>query len=129
MVKARKFYESGLVAAVAERAETIGLCREVSGYYEFVGYMEITNDDESKHLYEITLKADNGVLGNTITKSDNVIKQIDDIMATVGGSAPRSAWKMGFSQQKTKSGNQVIVVNMTLADGYQAATEQETAME
>ena len=105
MVKSRKFYESGLVAAVAERAETIGLCREVSGYYEFVGYMEITNDDESKRLFEITLKAENGVLGNAITKSDNVIRQIDEIMETVGGSAPRSAWKIGFSEQKTKNGN------------------------
>ena len=129
MVKARKFYESGLVAAVAERAETIGLCREVSGYYEFVGYMEITNDDESKRLFEITLKSDNGVLGNAITKSDNVIRQIDEIMETVGGSAPRSAWKIGFSEQKTKNGNNVIVVNMTLADGYQAATETEETTE
>ena len=129
MVKARKFYESGLVAAVAERAETIGLCREVSGYYEFVGYMEITNEDESKRLFEITLKADNGVLGNAITKSDNVIRQIDEIMETVGGSAPRSAWKIGFSEQKTKNGNNVIIVNMTLSDGYQAATETEDKTE
>lgn len=129
MVKARKYYESGLVAAVAERAETIGLCREVSGYYEFVGYMEITNEDESKRLFEITLKADNGVLGNAITKSNNVIRQIDEIMETVGGSAPRSAWKIGFSEQKTKNGNNVIVVNMTLSDGYQAATEEEDKTE
>ena len=129
MVKARKYYETGLVSAVAERAETIGLCREVSGYYEFVGYMEITNDDESKRLFEITLKADNGVLGNAITKSDNVIRQIDEIMETVGGSAPRSAWKIGFSEQKTKNGNNVIVVNMTLADGYQAATEAKEPTE
>lgn len=129
MVKARKYYESGLVAAVAERAETIGLCREVSGYYEFVGYMEITNDDESKRLFEITLKADNGVLGNAITKSDNVIRQIDEIMETVGGSAQRSEWKIGFSEQKTKNGNNVIVVNMTLAAGYQAATEAKEPTE
>lgn len=129
MVKNRKHYVNGLTAAVAERAETIGLCRDITGYYEYVGYMEIVNEDESKRLFEITLKADNGLLGNAITKSENVVKQIDEIMETIGTSAERSAWKIGFSEQKTKSGNNVIVVNMTLAEGYEAATEEQTPTE
>ncbi len=118
MVKSRNHYCNGLTAAVAERAETIGLCRDVTGFYEYVGYLEIVNDDETKRLYEITLKADNGLLGNAITKSENVIRQINDIIETVGD-APRSAWKIGFSETKTKNGNNVIIVNMTLGDPEQ----------
>lgn len=116
MVTERKHYESGLIAAVAERAEIIGLCRETKGFYHFVGYMHITNEDGTKQLYEITLKNDAGFMGNVITKSENVIKQIDSIMETVG-EEPRAAWLIGFSEMRTKKGNNVIIVNMNIAGG------------
>lgn len=112
MVKERKHYQSKLESVVAERAQTLGLCRDFEEYAEFVGYLHIVSDDGEKELYEITLRGESGQIANVITKSPNVIKQIDDIMEVIGDE-PRDRWMIGFNERKTNKGNTYIEVTMT----------------
>lgn len=114
MITERKHYIDKLESVVAERAETLGLCRDFEDFAEFVGYLHIVSDDGQKELYEITLRNDAGQIANVITKSENVIKQIDDICAAVGDE-PRDRWLIGFRERKTKNGNNYIEVTMTTA--------------
>ena len=116
MVVDRKHYNTKLESVVAEKAETIGLCRELDGYYEFVGYLHIKSADGQKELYEITLRDGNGYLGNAITKSENVIKQIDELLAVLGDE-PRGNFAIGFRERKTKKGNNYIEVLCTTWSG------------
>lgn len=113
MVTERKYYESNLIAAVAERAESIGLARDFHDQGRFAGYMVIQNEDKSKTLYEVTLKDDNGFLGNVVTKSENVLKQIDDIMELMKDES-RDNWTLGFQEQKGKNGKTFIKVTMNI---------------
>lgn len=124
MVVDRKHYPTKLESVVAEKAETIGLCRELEGYYEFVGYLYIKSEDGQKELYEITLRDDNGYLGNAITKSENVIKQIDELM-NVLGDEPRGNFAIGFRERKTKKGNNYIEVLCTTVNANRANEHQE----
>lgn len=119
MVVDRKHYPTKLESVVAEKAETIGLCRELEGYYEFVGYLHIKSEDGEKELFEITLRDDNGYLGNAITKSENVIKQIDELM-NVLGDEPRGNFAIGFRERKTKKGNNYIEVLCTTVNQVKA---------
>lgn len=119
MVKERKHYVTKLESVVAEKAETVGLCRELSGYYEFVGYLHIVSDDGTKELYEITLRDDRGYLGNAITKSENVVKQIDAMIDALGDE-PRNNWAIGFRERKTKKGNNYIEVLCTTINAVRA---------
>ena len=112
MVKERKHYQSKLESVVAERAQTLGLCRDFDEYAEFVGYLHIVSEDGEKELYEITLRGESGQIANVITKSPNVIKQIDDIMDVIGDE-PRDRWMIGFTEKKTSKGNTYIEVTMT----------------
>lgn len=128
MVTGAKHYKNKLERAVAEHAETIGLARDVKGFYEYVGFLAVENEEHTKKLFLITVRDDNGIMGNLVTKSDNVVKQLDEIIETVGDT-DRKLWKIGFSEQKTKNGNNVIIVNMTLSDIVEAATETEPAAE
>lgn len=127
MVKERKYFESNLESAIAERAEVLGLAREFDGFGHFAGYLHIVSDDGSKELYEITLKDGAGRLANVITKSDNVIKQIDEIMEVIGNES-RESWKIGFKEQKTKKGKTFINVIMTTATGNTPEMETQPAM-
>ena len=119
MVKERKWFTSKLEAVVAEKADVVGLCRELSGFYEFVGYLHIVSDDGQKELYEITLRDENGYLGNAITKSDNVINQIDRIMEVLADE-PRGAWAIGFKEKRTSKGNNFIDVLCTTVNANAA---------
>lgn len=119
MVKERKHYVTKLESVVAEKAETVGLCRELSGYYEFVGYLHIVSDDGTKELYEITLRDDRGYLGNAITKSENVVKQIDAMIDALSDE-PRNNWAIGFRERKTKKGNNYIEVLCTTINAVRA---------
>lgn len=124
MVVDRKHYNTKLESVVAEKAETIGLCRELEGYYEFVGYLHIKSEDGQKELYEITLRDGEGYLGNAITKSENVIKQIDELM-NVLGDEPRGNFAIGFRERKTKKGNNYIEVLCTTVNQARANESQE----
>lgn len=124
MVEERKWYNSKLESVVAEKAETIGLCRELEGYYEFVGYLHIKSEDGQKELYEITLRDAEGYLGNAITKSENVIKQIDELL-NVLGDEPRGNFAIGFRERKTKKGNNYIEVLCTTVNQARANESQE----
>ena len=124
MVVDRKHYNTKLESVVAEKAETIGLCRELEGYYEFVGYLHIKSEDGQKELYEITLRDENGYLGNAITKSENVVKQIDELL-NVLGDEPRGNFAIGFRERKTKKGNNYIEVLCTTVNQARANESQE----
>ncbi len=129
MVVDRKHYPTKLESVVAEKAETIGLCRELEGYYEFVGYLHIKSEDGQKELYEITLRNGEGYLGNAITKSENVIKQIDELLDVLGDE-PRGTFAIGFRERKTKKGNNYIevlctTVNQERANGLQKTDNEE----
>lgn len=112
MVTERKWYQDKLESVVAERAETIGLARDFEDFAEFVGYLHIVSDDGTKELYEITLRSDTGAIANVITKSENVVKQIDEIMETISNE-PRNRWAIGFKERKTNKGNNYIEVTLT----------------
>ena len=79
-----------------------------------------------KKLYLITVRDENGVMGNFVTKSENVVKQLDEIIDTVGDT-DRRLWAIGFSEQKTKKGNTVLIVNMTMKDGAENPAPAEPA--
>lgn len=128
MVVDRKHYNTKLESVVAEKAETIGLCRELEGYYEFVGYLHIKSEDGQKELYEITLRDAEGYLGNAITKSENVIKQIDDLL-NVLGDEPRENFAIGFRERKTKKGNNYIEVLCTTVNQVKANATEKTDSE
>lgn len=125
MIKERKHYQSNLESVIAERAETIGLCREFGDFAEFVGYLHIVSDDGTKELYEVTLRNDAGQIANVITKSENVVKQIDEIVAALGNT-PRNQWLMGFRERKTKTGNNYIEVTLTTRTGAAPVEAQTT---
>lgn len=126
MITGAKHYRNKLEEAVASRAETIGLARGSTGFYQYVGYLSVENDDHSKKLFLITVRDENGVMGNFITKSENVVKQLDEIIETVGDT-DRRLWAIGFSEQKTKKGNTVLIVNMTMKDGAENQAQAEPA--
>lgn len=126
MVKERKHYQSKLESVVAERAQTLGLCRDFEEYAEFVGYLHIVSDDGEKELYEITLRGESGQIANVITKSPNVIKQIDDIMDVIGDE-PRDRWMIGFNERKTTKGNTYIEVTMTTTTAGRELVPDPTA--
>lgn len=128
MVTGAKHYRNKLEEAVASRAETIGLAREAKGFYQYVGFLSVENDDHSKKLFLITVRDGNGVMGNFVTKSENVVKQLDEIIETVGDT-DRRLWAIGFSEQKTKKGNTVLIVNMTMRDDAENQEPAETAAE
>ena len=123
MVTDRKHYESKVLAAISERAQTIGLAREFAGFARFVGYMVIKSET-GKELFEITLKDERGNLGNVITKSENVVKQLDDIMAVMEGES-RDSFTIGFTEEKTKDGKVFIKVIMGLFEDGQRLGEDE----
>lgn len=110
MVKERKHYVRKLDGVVAEKAFTAGLVRDFPGWGEFVGYLVIQKDDGGI-LYEITLRGENGLF-NLITKSENVIKQLDELIEATEGE-PRESWLVSFTELKTKKGNNYISVNVT----------------
>lgn len=128
MVVDRKHYNTKLESVVAEKAETIGLCRELEGYYEFVGYLHIKSEDGQKELYEITLRDGEGYLGNAITKSENVIKQIDELLEVLGDE-PRGNFAIGFRERKTKKGNNYIEVLCTTVNQVKANATEKTDSE
>lgn len=128
MVVDRKHYNTKLESVVAEKAETIGLCRELEGYYEFVGYLHIKSEDGQKELFEITLRDENGYLGNAITKSKNVIKQIDELL-NVLGDEPRGNFAIGFRERKTKKGNNYIEVLCTTVNQVKDNATEKTDSE
>lgn len=124
MVTDRRHYETKVLAAISERAQTIGLAREFTGFARFVGYMVIKSDS-GKELFEITLKDERGNLGNVITKSENVVKQLDDIMSIMEGES-RDSFTIGFTEEKTKDGKVFIKVIMGLfEDGQRLGEEGE----
>lgn len=130
MVVDRRHYNTKLESVIAEKAETIGLCRELEGYYEFVGYLHIKSEDGQKELYEITLRDENGYLGNAITKSENVVKQIDELLDVLEDEdEPRGNFAIGFRERKTKKGNNYIQVLCTTVNANRANAEQKTESE
>ena len=116
MVKEQKYFTSGLEAAIASRAETIGLVRDYNDLAHFAGYLKVGNEDGSKELYLIAVKPV-GVnrMVTLATKSDNVIKQINELMEQIGNE-PRETWAISFSETKTRKGNNVIIVNASTVD-------------
>ncbi len=121
MIVERKHYESKVLSMIAERAETIGLARDFRGYARFVGYLAIKTE-RGDDMFEITLKDENGNIGNVITKSGNVAKQLDDIMSVMEGES-RDTFTIGFSEEKTKDGKTFIKVLMGLFNGDAVETE------
>lgn len=121
MIKERKHYERKLDGVIAEKAFTAGLVRDFPGSAEFVGYLVIQKDDGGL-LYEITMRGPEGIF-NLITKSDNVIRQIDEIVAATEGE-PRSSWEISFNEIKTKKGNNFINVNVNTKDPEPDADER-----
>lgn len=123
-VKERKYYETKVISLIAEKAEVLGLAKEMETQNRFVGYMVIDNG-KGEDLFEITLMDAAGNIGNVITKSENVIKQIDEIMSVMEGE-DRNSFTIGF-QVKDNKGKTFIVVTMGL--GLPAARSEETPEE
>lgn len=123
-VKERKYYETKVISLIAEKAEVLGLAKEMETQNRFVGYMVIDNG-KGEDLFEITLMDAAGNIGNVITKSENVIKQIDEIMTVMEGE-DRNSFTIGF-QVKDNKGKTFIVVTMGL--GLPAARSEETPEE
>lgn len=123
-VKERKYYETKVISLIAEKAEVLGLAKEMETQNRFVGYMVIDNG-KGEDLFEITLMDAAGNIGNVITKSENVIKQIDEIMTVMEGE-DRNSFTIGF-QVKDNKGKTFIVVTMGL--GIPAARSEETPEE
>lgn len=111
MVKESKYFESQLDAAIAVRAEVLGVARDFTEQAYFLGiHLFVSDKDPDKYVYGIAVRSPyTGITGLVMTKSDNVIRQIDEIMTTIGD-YPRDRWCLRFEMVKTKEGRQAINV-------------------
>ena len=124
MIKESKYFESNLYKALTVKAENLGLAKDFRDAGYFLGYHLFTNDDESKQVYGIALQnPGNGAIGLVMTRSENVIRQIDDIMEMIG-TYPRSEWVLRFTEEKTQRGNRFIKVVLSVPERKEPAEHE-----
>lgn len=113
MTKEQKYYVSPVAAAIGSKAKTVGLVKDFGGSGHLEG-LTLAQSDKTpeKQVWLITLSNDEGERINLATKSDNVIKQIDDICQIPGMLEDRGAWKLSFSEVTTKTGRKCISVDV-----------------
>lgn len=102
----------GLKAAEVVTMETVGLVRDFLGKrFLLLGYA-VVEGDRGNRIILITVASDTGDVFNLCTKSENLLKRVDDLIDMMEDDGMFGEKFVKFGETKTKAGNTCLTVSM-----------------